>query len=148
MYCSLLRFSCMQQRRLFKKKNPVKISSAEVILLVSFCYYMIMGLVNTTSHAAYARDLEVIRRAQMKYFICEQSGHDVNNPCDRSGLENSLVIFLIIGHFLLILYPFVQLVYILNIKWLCLKCCCCTLKESHDPVASTSSKSKTSTSKV
>ena len=136
-------------------KNPARISSAKVILLVSFCYYMLVGMFTTTSYATYTGDFEVIQRAHMKYFICEQSGHDVNNPCDRSGLENISVNFSAVGYVLLILYPFVHLVYVLNIKRLrrkCKSCCCCThtLKgrhmsrdDLHDPVTSRSSNSNT-----
>ena len=132
----------MQQRRLFKKqkliKNLAKTSSAEVILLVSFCYYMIVGVVTTSSNAAYVEDIVLIQRAQMKYFICEQRGHNISNPCI---LENISGIFTAVGYFLLILYPFAHLMYVLNIKCLrqkCKSCCCHTLKESV-----TSSKSKT-----
>ena len=124
-------------------KNPVKISSAEVILLVSFCYYMTAGVVATTSLAAFTNDIEVIQREQMKYFICEQRGHDISNPCNTTGFENISEIFTVIGYLLLILYPFVHLVYVLNIKWLrrkCKSCCCRTLKERRDPATATSSK--------
>ena len=135
----------MQQRRLFKKqelmKNLVKTSSAEVILLISFCYYMIVGVVTTSSYAAYVEDIVVIQGAQMQYFICEHRGHNISNPCNRSDLENVSGIFIAVGYFLLILYPFAHLMYVLNIKCLrqkCKSCCCHTPKESV-----TSSKSKT-----
>ena len=101
-----------------------------VIVIVSFCYYVVMGVITLTTFAVRIRNVPILREELIIYFTCEQDGHDVNNPCDISSyhsIQNHSVIMSFLGYILLTLYPIFHLVYILNIEGLRKKCkyCCC-----------------------
>ena len=104
----------------------MKVGSVEVILVISLCYYLIVGMAFTTSYALYLKNLERIENEQNIYFTCEEGGLDINNPCDRNRLtELQQDGSLIVGIIFLLLYPYLHLVYVLNFKRLWNKCKFC-----------------------
>ena len=119
----------MQQYVFFKtqqSKNSVKIGRAELILVIAFCYYVLLGVVNLTTYAVRLGNLNALEQALVNYFDCEGGGHDKDNPCDRSlhrrisAGDGSFM-----GSILLFLYPTVHLAYVLNIKGLRQRCRMC-----------------------
>ena len=101
----------------------MKVGSVEVLLVISLCYYLIVVLAATSSYALYLKNLERIENEQNIYFICEEGGFDINNPCDRNRLtksEDASSIFS--GIIILLLYPYLHLMHVLNFKRLWNKC--------------------------
>lgn len=127
----------LQQHRLFKTRQSNnesrKVSSAEVILVIALCYYVVVGVATTSTFALYLKNYNVLENELQKFYSCEEEGHNTNDPCDESGylgiIDRTLTP---LGYILLRLYPLLHLVYVLNIKSLRKKClsCCHSMKGS------------------
>ena len=72
------------------------------------------------------RNLDAFDTQLDKYFVCELSGHDPSNPCDRSRfrlLSNpglTAMTFILLG-----LFPLFNLIYALNYEELMKRCRAC-----------------------
>ena len=119
----------MKERDTKRAAASNEINRVEVVIVISFCYYFMMGIVTLTSYVVQLRKVEPLREEAIKFFTCEQDGHDMNHPCDISSYHSILnhsVILSFLGYILLSLYPIFHIVYALNVKGLRKKCksCC------------------------
>ena len=101
-----------------KSSNPFQFGTAQKKVLVVFCYYVALSVVNLTSYTVLSRNSPVLREHVQRYFFCELSGHDSSKPCSRSEFENMTnAAEITLSYILLIaVFPVVNLVYIVNIQ--------------------------------
>ena len=101
-----------------KSSNPFQFGTAQKKLLVVFCYYVMLSVVDLTTYTMIARNSPVLRESLQRYFFCEQSGRDSSKPCNRSEFENMTNASGITLSYILLLavFPVVNLVYIVNIQ--------------------------------
>ena len=93
-----------------------KLGTAEKKLLTVFCYFMLVQLVSVTGLTVYTKNTPQLLENIEKYFICEQGGHNPSNPCSRSNVDKWSNPFLdAVGYFVLAFFPFVNLIYVVNI---------------------------------
>ena len=101
----------------------MKLSKAEIILLISFCYYMIVGMVSLILFAVFMRNLDDLENELKNYFVCEENRSIMDDPCDRSRwIKISDIILSPAGIVILLFYPAIHLAFFLNIKTLWKKC--------------------------
>ena len=120
----------LQQHKIHQLSDKShKVSSAEVLLVIAFCYYVIVGLVTLSTFAVYFKNYKALEDELQKFYVCEEEGHDTSNPCDESGYfrirARNLTPF---GFVLIFLHSFLHLMYVLkfnNIKTLRKKCLSC-----------------------
>lgn len=92
---------------------------AERILIAAFCYYVVMGVITLTTYARHLGRLDQIEKEAIKYFQCEAGGYNADDPCDKSRYQQILGQNKnFIGYIMLILYPTVHLIYVLNLRGL------------------------------
>ena len=99
-----------------ESKTPFKIGTAERKILITLCYYVVLGVITLASVITLSTrnvNPDVVRN----YFLCEALGVDPENPCDKSVFEDRVagpvVISLISA--LLGLLPAVNLIFTVNI---------------------------------
>ena len=70
-----------------------------------------------TTFTIATRNSELFVEELLNYFACEGKGNDPNNPCDRNTFRQLSYPWLsAVSFVLLYVLPFVNLVYVLNIK--------------------------------
>lgn len=70
-----------------------------------------------TSFTLSTRNSELSIGSLLRYFTCEQNGHDPNNPCDISQFRRLAYPWVTAAAFVLInLFPLANLNYVLNVK--------------------------------
>lgn len=91
---------------------------AELKILVSFFYYVILTVVAVTKYSVVLRHSDEFEEELFKYFTCESTGTGPGKSCSRSGFESAdqTSIFIPAIAILLAIYPFVQLIYIANVE--------------------------------
>ena len=85
-------------------------------LLIIFSYYVVLAVVALTVLTMASRNSSQLVKSILRYFFCEQGGHNPSSPCSRSDIEH-------LGHpsiealsyILLALLPVVNLLYAVNI---------------------------------
>ena len=108
--------------------NLKRSKGAELRVLIVFSYYAILGISGLTAFTLSSRNLLGYSSALHLYFLCERNG--IGTECDRSGFESFTNPALVtVGHFLLGIYPAVNLVYVIHLadlkdlKQKCAPCC-------------------------
>ena len=97
--------------------NPFEFGTAEKKLLFVFFYYVLLSVVAITSFALGTRNASPFVKNIQRYFFCEQSGHDPNNPCSRSEFEKlSNPSITTLSYILLAIFPVINLVFVVNIQ--------------------------------
>lgn len=116
----------MQRYGLFgkkKSKNPLKMSTPERKIFITLCYYVIAAAFSLVSITLGRRNSGPFAAALLSYFICEQHGHDPNDPCDTNSFRELTNLGVsLVTNILLNLFPMVALVYALNVKEMKEKC--------------------------
>ena len=97
--------------------NSFKFGTAEKKLLLVFFYFEILAsiaLITFTLNTRY--DSEFIRSV-FDFFLCEQRGHDPENPCSNADINRlSFPSVTTLSYIILGLFPVAILVYALNIN--------------------------------
>ncbi len=96
---------------------PKHFTKAQMKVTVSFAWYLLYGLsllIALSFLAVSSKDVESELNA---YFTCESTGVSPGKVCDRSDFESADPVYLFAAQFVVgIGYPFVNLMYALNIK--------------------------------
>ena len=101
----------------------LKIGTPEKKILISLCYYVVTNVFSQVSFTLATRNSEAFADQLLKYFICEQAGHDPSAPCDRSNFEQLAYPGVTsVAYALLSLIPVVNLTYAVNVAELRAKC--------------------------
>ena len=86
-------------------------------LLIIICYYILVTVITLTGFTDLSRKSDLFEQRLNEYFLCELFGHDPNNPCDRTNLEETFSIPLsIISYALHGVLPLVNLIFIIDAK--------------------------------
>ena len=99
---------------------------AERKILIVLCYYVVVASVSLTQYTVVVRNLDAFETQLEEYFICELSGYDPNNPCDRNKFRQlsspgvTATTFVLLG-----LFPLFNLIYALNYEELMKRCRAC-----------------------
>jgi len=94
--------------------SPMKVSRAEFKLIAVFIYYIILSVFTLSVITVNTRNFNSLRNALLQYFSCEQGGY---NACYREDIEKLTHPFTsALSYVLLCLFPFVNLIYIVNIE--------------------------------
>ncbi len=99
-----------------ENSNPFKFGTAEKKILIVTCYYIVLSTVALTAFTLSTRDTPALVRNIGLYFLCEQRGHDPENPCSRDYIKNSDSVLTTLSYVLLSLFPVVNLIYAINIR--------------------------------
>ena len=78
---------------------------------------MVLAVISLTVLTLFSRNSSQLVESIRKYFICEQGGQNLNNPCNRSDinrLSNPWVSTL--SYITLSLFPVMNLLYTVNIQ--------------------------------
>ena len=85
-------------------------------LLIIFSYYVVLAVVGLSVFTIGTTGSSRLVKGILRYFFCEQGGHNPSSPCSRSDVENmSLVSMQALSHILLAFLPVVNLLYAVNI---------------------------------
>ena len=109
-----------------KTNHPLGLGMAERKILIVLCYYVVVASFSLTQYTVVVRNLDAFDAQLEKYFICELSGHDPSNPCDRNEFRQlsnpgiTAVTFVLLG-----LFPLFNLIYALNYEELLKRCRAC-----------------------
>ena len=96
-------------------KNPFFVSTAEKKLIIVFCYYIILQVVGFVAYSLSEQSSDAVQAELFSYFLCEQSGHDPDNPCSRSGFEDVIVPEVtILSIFMAMFGPLVNIVFVMD----------------------------------
>ncbi len=100
-----------------ENSNPFKFGTAEKKILIVTCYCIVLSTVVLTALTLSTRDdtTAFVRNIGL-YFLCEQRGHDPENPCSRDYIKNSDSVLTMLSYVLLSLFPVVSLIYAINIR--------------------------------
>lgn len=88
---------------------------AERKILIVLCYYVVVASFSLTQYTVVIRNLDAFAIQLEQYFVCELSGHDPSNPCDRNKFRQlsnpgvTTATFILLG-----LFPLFNLIYVLN----------------------------------
>ena len=89
-----------------------------------------------TTFSIFTNKSDIIANELDRYFMCELSGHDPANPCDRERFEriiNDVPVILAFGlHGIL---PLVNLIFVISVQDLREKCPCVFCQKTKDSVA-------------
>lgn len=99
-----------------ENSNPFKFGTAEKKILIVTCYCIVLSTVALTAFTLSTRDTPAFVRNIGLYFLCEQRGHDPENPCSRDYIKNSDSVLTMLSYVLLSLFPVVNLIYAINIR--------------------------------
>ena len=100
----------------------MKSSTAEIKLLIIFCYFFLITALSQTAFTVSLSNQPSLKAELAEYFFCEAAG--MSGPtCERSFERISGEIPIMIGFILLGLYPIVTLIYVVNVKRLMVHCC-------------------------
>ena len=91
-------------------------SYSEHKILIIICYYIIVSVVFLTGFTEASRNADIFGDKLYRYLMCERSGHDPNNPCDRTVLETSSYILTIFSYGLNGVLPCVNLLFTIDIS--------------------------------
>ena len=119
-----------------KSKDVFKIGTAERKILITFCYYVLLAVVDLTSFTIATRNSELFVEELFNYFTCEQNGNNPNSPCDTNNFRRLSTPWLtIVSLFLINLVPVVHLVYVVKINELKKKFMNCVKMKKPKPSA-------------
>ena len=111
--CSLLQSSLNQRR----KKGSISFGSTEKKLLVVFIYYEFLAVIALLIFTLNVIFSDVVVRSIRDYFLCEQRGHDPENPCSRYEINRYGIPWVTAtSNIIIAAYPIVNLIYAVNIK--------------------------------
>ena len=68
-----------------KSKNPFKFGTPEKKLLIIFSYYTLFHVTIYIYYMFVIKNLKDGSTEFQKYITCESSGHDPEDPCDKSS---------------------------------------------------------------
>ncbi len=97
----------------------MRMRTPEKKILIAFCYYVLLGVISLSGLIRNIQNNEVIAREFEKYFICESTGIDPDDPeeCDRSEFEQYRTPELVTCAYVLVgIFPAVNLIFAVNIK--------------------------------
>ncbi len=96
---------------------PKHFTKAQMKVTVSFAWYLLYGLSLLIAFSFLAVSSKDVESELIAYFTCESTGVSPEKVCDRSGFESADPVHLFAAQFVVGLgYPFVNLMYALNIK--------------------------------
>ena len=109
------------------------------MILVIFCYYVILGVFSLTTFTLIIKNQRVVEEIS-GYFTCELPGVDPQNPCDPSHYQALLHPELeCLTYVLLQIFPVINLIFAVNIEDL--KQWCGRVCQFHRPFITTASAS-------
>ena len=98
-------------------KNPFKFGTPEKKLLIIFSYYIVHHVISYIYYILIIKNLKDGSTEFLKYITCESKGHDSEDPCDKSRLEELQQPALeALNIIFLYLIPVVNLVFVLNVQ--------------------------------
>ena len=110
--CSLQ--SNLNRRR---KKGSISFGSAEKKLLVIFIYFEFLAGLALVIFTLNVRFGDVVVQSIRDFFLCEQRGHDPENPCSRFEINRYGVPWVsALSYIIIAAYPIINLIYAVNIK--------------------------------
>ena len=107
-----------------------QLGTAEKKLLSVLIYFFIFATETLIVWTISAKSVPTFYNDLEDYFTCEQDGHDPDNPCSRSRIENLINPFFTVASYVLLeLLPLICLLFIFNAadlksvmaKWHCVK---------------------------
>ncbi len=106
------------------QKDYMKVELKVLTAFVTFTFVMALAI---TNNSVASRTYKEFEQELIDYFTCESTGVSPGKACSRSGFENAdYTPFLVaINEIVLTIYPFVSLIYVVNIteiKKALLKC--------------------------
>ena len=100
-----------------KNKGSVSFGSTEKKLLVIFIYFELLAGIALVIFTLNVRFVNVVVRSIQEYFLCEQRGHDPENPCSRFEIiRYGFPWISAVSYTIIAAYPIVNLIYAVNIK--------------------------------
>ena len=85
-------------------------------LLIIFSYYVVLSVVGLSVFTIGTRGSSRLMKGLLRYFFCEQGGHNPSSPCSRSDIENMSYLSMdALSHVLLAFLSVVNLLYAVNI---------------------------------
>jgi len=117
-----LLLSHLQQQGLFRaklSKHPFKIGAAERKILIIFCYYVLLGVIALTTFTIFTRNSTQFSGAVAEYWLCESTGVNPENSCDRlreSFQQLSFPGLSAVSYILLGIFPAVNLIFAVNFR--------------------------------
>ena len=93
-----------------------KFGTAEKKLIVVFCYYIILSTISMTAFTLATRNASTVVKNIGLYFLCEQGGHDPDNPCMDDYIQQTYPFLITLSFVLLGLFPVVNLIYVIDFK--------------------------------
>ena len=101
----------------FMQEWPTRFTTAQIKLLISLMWFFAYSLSFLIARALREGNREEYKSKLSTYFDCESTGTSPGEKCDRRDFENAdLTWLLIIPLGLLIGYPIVNIIYVLNLK--------------------------------
>ena len=87
--------------------------------MIIFAYFIVLEVVGFITYSLSQRDASQLTQELGKYFACEENGHNLSHPCDRTAFEKfQQPTILIISYILLLLTPLVNMVYVMDFQFL------------------------------
>ena len=100
-----------------KSKNPFKFGTPEKKLLIIFSYYTLFHVTIYIYYMFVIKNLKDGSTEFQKYITCESSGHDPEDPCDKSRLgELHQPVLEALTIIFLYLIPVVNLVFVFDFQ--------------------------------
>ncbi len=97
----------------------MRLGTPEKKILIAFCYYVLLGVISLSALIRIIQNNEVIARGFEKYFICESTGIDPDDPeeCDKSEFEQYRTPELVTCSFAVAgIFSAVNLIFAVNVK--------------------------------
>ena len=108
-------FYLVCRSRLLKRKKKGFSPERKILIIIS--YYVISVVVTLTALVLATRDSTFFFTNLFKYFSCEAFGHDPEMPCDPNTFRQyTHTGILAAAHILVMLFPAINLLYVLNVK--------------------------------
>ncbi len=96
----------------------MRLGTPEKKILIASCYYVLLGVISLSGLIQIIQHNEIIAREFGKYYICESTGINPDDPeeCDRSEIEQYRTPELVTCSFALLgMFPAVNLIFAVNI---------------------------------
>ena len=82
-----------------------------------FVYYVLLAVIALLAFSMTIRDGDIFIHELQRYFVCEVTGHDPDNPCDTSGFRKVLHVGLTTLSFILLgLFPTVNFIFVTSVR--------------------------------
>ncbi len=105
--------------RIHQSKSPFSFGVAEKKLVIIFTYFIVIQVIGFIVYSLSQRDASQLTQELGKYLACELNGHNSSDPCDRTAFETfQHPTASILSYRLLLLTPLVNMVYVVDFRFL------------------------------